>query len=216
MKLPIILIIAILLVGGIFVELKVRQDHSHSLAANQVTTTTTIPSRASSPNSTLTAEHDACGDIPGHEVASAIAFGVTNKSLLNTEIEVDPDWQKAPHYSGCVWAIYEKGKARAVNAVELFVASFPNSASALRFYRSQTSSYSSGLRADAPRELTLGTRSLFLPLSHNGSGGQINVVDQRTDIRLESVIHSKKISKARSLAFLDHLAKDVLTHLKVG
>lgn len=216
MKLPVILIIAILLIAGIFVELKAKQDHGHTTANHVVAiTTTTKNSPITNPDPLLASEqHDACSDISRSEVIATIGSGMRHRSAVEAAVEVDPDWQKAPDWAGCAWAVYSKNRGKTINALELFVAGFGSAADATKFYHQQTSGYDGGIPARERKILTLGNKSLFLPQPRGGSGGQIDVVKGHIVVRVESLIKSSTVTKQRSVQILERLAISALDNVR--
>lgn len=214
MKLSVILVIAILLAAGVLVELKVRDDHSHAAAHSALVTTTTRAAAVTDPDPLLASEqHDACGDLSTAQVEHAIGGSVANRSIIESAVVVDPDWQKAPVWAGCVWATHTKGNTKSVNALELFVAAFNTPAAASKFYHEQVAGYD-GFAPGSNKIVSVGSKALFIPQTGGHSGGQINVVQGHVAVRVESLIKTRVVTKKQSVEMLEHLATTALQHIK--
>lgn len=216
MRLSIVLVVAILLIGGVFVELKVRQDHSHSLAAGQhgtsiTSTTQTAKNPPGLPQLTNEA-HDACRDIPLARVAAALGATESARTLSHSIAAVDPGWQAAPAYAGCIWTYFHADQVKKMDVVELLVASFSSTADATKFYREQTSGYHGVTPASLSR-VKVGTEALFVPQPPGHYGGALTVLSGNTTVRVDSLVRSKVMTKKHAVTELEQLAASAIHHV---
>jgi hypothetical protein len=219
---------------AVAVDIKIKDHHSKpsTLSALHVSTTTTgarttpttvlrpgkdTPTTTSLPPASKQSSslasinlHNACRDLSSAQVASAIGSNSGRSPAIQPTVEVDPNWQRAPIYSGCIWASYA-GKANVINALQLQIARFHTPADAASFYKLETGEGSK----DAPKwkvVMDVGTRALFLPQSNGYSGGELEVLQDKLALRMESALRVK-ISGKRAMESLETLAGTVLAHL---
>lgn len=192
-----------------------RDDHSHTVAARNSSassTTTTLISQTPPPDLALTSQdHDACLDVPRSTVAKALGAGAAKNSLVASTVEVDPGWQTAPAYAGCIWTYYGKRNVKQLNVVELFVASFSTATRAVKFYDTQLSGYQ-GVPVKSLVHLSIGKAATFVPQPAGRYGGAVTVMSGRTTVRVESLVRSQPVSRMQTLATLESLALSALHH----
>ena len=93
--LAVLVLLGAMVVGGV-----VALDRHSGPRASSVTATASKP--------VLPQSHNACGDISRGQVTRAIGTPRPFLRVINSATAIDASWERAPEWSGCIWAGFDR------------------------------------------------------------------------------------------------------------